>query len=39
MSLDVRADLDVDVAETREMIDYRTEGWALSPSLGIIAWF
>ncbi len=39
MSLDVRADLDVDVAETQEMIDYQTEGWALSPSLGIITWF
>ena len=39
MSLNVRADLDVDVAETKELIDYRTKGWALSPSLGIIAWF
>lgn len=39
MSLNVKADLDVDVGETQEMIDYRIEGWALSPSLGVIAWF
>jgi hypothetical protein len=39
MDLSVDAMLDIDVADTREVLRYRTEGVAFSPAIGVIGWF